>query len=434
MILENLDKYKLSTTKQAITSFAGLPLLLEMGRRLGLEEKLNALPLKERERGYKPAEMIFTLMGLLQAGGVALDDVFVLRGDEGLRELLGELPAANTLGEFLRRFSKTTLYRMGQILLEVSVKIIRACKLEALTLDIDAFTLESQKSDAEMNYKGEWGYTPVAVSCAELKMPMAGLFRAGNASPMANLAGLLKRVMAALGGIKLRVRSDSAGYQTQVIGVCRKAGADFTITVRQDPAVMEAIHSIPKKAWGSYECGAWPNRKMEIAETVHAFSEAEDVPAFRMIVVRWPKEQMELGQDPYEYHAVATSYDNWASGLVLQFHRTRQDGSENVNKELKGGFGLSKLPCREMTANAAYFQVALLANIVFSATKHLVLPKSWRELTIKTVRFRLIRLAGVVARRSRYLWLKLSPHYPFRKVFEEARWALLGLSAQLAPL
>lgn len=429
MLLKNLDEYKLSTTKQAITSFAGLPLMLGMARRLGLEDKLNALPLKERQRGYKPAESILALMGLLQAGGTALDDVSLLRGDEGLRELLGELPAANTLGELLRRFRLTTVQRLGQVQLWTATQVINALKMKSVTLDVDAFFLESQKSDVEMNYEGLWGYNPVAVTCAELKMPMAGLFRPGNASPMANLAGLLKRVIKALPGLAIRVRSDSAGYQTGVVRVLREAGADFTITARHDPGVMETIRAIPRKAWAAYEGGAWENRKTDIAETVHAFGEAEDLPAQRLIVLRWPKEQPDLfNKEPYEYHAVLTSYDDWSAGLVLQFHRTRQDGSENVNKELSGGFGLSKLPCREMAANAAYFQVALLANTVFAATKHLVLPESWKTLTIKTVRFRLIRLAGIVARRSRYLWLKLPEAYPFRRLFEEARWALLGFS------
>jgi len=433
MLTRNLDEYKVSTTEQAITSFAGLPLLLGMARSLGLEDELNALPLKERERGYKPAESALALMGLLQSGGRALDDVSVLRGDEGLHELLGSVPAANTLGEYLRRYSGTMVCRLGRIQLKMAVRVVRACRLKAVTLDTDAFFLESQKSDAEMNYEGLWGYNPVAVTCAELKMPMAGLFRSGSASPMANLAGLLRRVIEALPGIAIRFRSDSAGYQAEVMRVCREAGAAFTITARHDDGVMEAIRAIPAEAWSKYETGAWPNRKCEIAETVHAFSSAEDLPAFRMVVIRWPKEQAELfDKDPHEYHAVATSFDDWSAGLVLQFHRSRQDGSENVNKELSGGFGLSKLPCREMLANAAYFQVALLANTVFAAMKHLALPESWRTLTIKTVRFRLIRLAGVVARRSRYLWLKIPQAYPFRQIFEEARWRLLGLSLELA--
>jgi len=49
-----------------------------------------------------------------------------------------------------------------------------------------------------MNYEGLWGYNPVAVTCAELKMPMAGIFRKGTASPMANIAAPLKRTIAAL--------------------------------------------------------------------------------------------------------------------------------------------------------------------------------------------------------------------------------------------
>ena len=436
MITKNLDRYKVSTTEQTITSYAGLPLLMGMARSLGLQEKLNGLKLKERERGYKPAEMIWTMMGLMQAGGVALDDVSLLRGDEGLSELLGGMPAANTMGDFLRRFGNRTLYELGEIELETAVKVIRACGLKRVTLDVDAFFLESQKSDARMNYEGLWGYNPVAVSCGELKMPMAGLFRPGNASPMANLAGLLRRVMAALNrhGIEIRVRSDSAGYQAGVVRVCHEAGADFTITARKDEAVMLSIRSIQKGAWRRLESTAWENRPTEIAETVHAFG-AEDLPAYRLIVIRWPKEEKDLfDKDPYEYHAVFNNLNEWTAGLVLQFHRSRQDGSENVNKELSGGFGLSKLPCVEMRANAAYFQIALLANIVFCAFKHLALPEGWRTWTIKTARFKLIRLAGLVVRKARYLWLKISGHYPYRGVFEEVRGRLLGLWAELARL
>jgi hypothetical protein len=432
MILKNLDEYKVSTTKRAITSFAGLPLLLGMARKLGLEEQLNALPVKERNRGYKPAESVFTLMGSIQSGGVALDDVSLLKGDEGMKVLLGDLPAANTLGEFLRRFGHATVMGLGKVLLATAVKVIHACGLKSLILDIDAFFLESQKAGVEMNYEGLEGYNPVAMTCAELKMPLAGLFRKGNASPMANLAALLKRVVQALTGLKLRLRSDSAGYQAGVVRVCHEHGIDFTITMRKDDGVMETIHAIPKKSWQQFESTAWENRETEMAETVHAFSEAKDLPAYRAIVLRWPKKEPDLfDPEKYEYHAVMTSYDLWAAGLVLQFHRARQDGSENANKEMSGGFGLSKLPCREMMANAAYFQIALLAHVVFVATKNLVLPESWKNLTIKTVRHRMIRLAGIVMNRSRYLWLKIPETYPFREVFEEARWRLIGLNVAL---
>ncbi len=252
MILENLDRFKLSTTKAAVTSFAGLPMVLGMGRSLGLQEALDALPLKERERGYSPAESIFTLMGLIQAGGVALDDISLLQSDEGLRALWGTVPASNTLGEMLRRFRGTTVYQLGEVIGQAAVQVIRAKGLKRVTLDIDALMVESQKADALMNYEGQWGYCPVMVSCAELKMPVAGLFRPGNASPMANLAGLLERVIEVLNlefpTLEILVRSDSAGYQAKVVRVCEEAKVHFTITARKDAAVLETMRLIPKKA------------------------------------------------------------------------------------------------------------------------------------------------------------------------------------------
>jgi hypothetical protein len=433
MLLENLDRYKLSTTDQAVTSFAGLPLLLGMGKSLGLEERLNALPVKERERGYRPAESIFSVMGLIQAGGESLDDIRLLAGDEGMQRLLGGMPAANTLGEFLRRFGRGAVHLLGWIVLKTAAKVIRACKLSLVTIDIDAYFLESQKEGVLMNYDGLEGYCPVMVSCAELKMPLAGAFRPGNASPMANLASLLRRVIRQFSGIRMRARSDSAGYQAKVIREFDRAGVDFTITARKDDAVLEAIRSIPKKAWKTYDAPAYPHKGSEIAETVHAFGEAgKDIEAFRLIVVRWPQErQGELFEkERFEYHAVATRF-TWEAGLVLQFHRNRQDGSENVNKEMKGGFGLWKLPCRDFMANAAYFQMAMLAAVVTAAFKHLVLPKGWQTFTIQTLRFRLIRLAGTVCKKSRYLWLKIPGAYPFRDVFEEARYRVLGIGCEI---
>lgn len=433
MITKDINSFKITTTKQAITSFAGLPLLMGMAKNLGLEKQLNALPLKERARGYKPAESIFALMGLIQSGGEALSDISLLKGDEGLCELWGGLPAANTLGEHLRLFGRTLVHRLGLIQLATAARVVQACELKSITLDVDAFFLESQKSDVEMNYEGLWGYNPSAVTCAELKMPMFGIFREGSASPMAHIAAMLERTISAVPGVKVRVRSDSAGFQAKVVRVLVEKGADFTITMRKDDNVLESIYGIPEKRWMPYNGGAWENRKCEIAEDLHVFVEAKDLPAHRMIVVRWPKEEPGLfDKTPYEYHAVLTSFDNWSAGLVLQFHRTRQDGSENVNKELSGGFGLSKLPCREFMANAAYFQIALLAYTVSAAFKHLALPESWKHFTIKTLRFRIIRMAGIVSRRARYLWMKVSGKYPFREVYERARYRLQWLSATMS--
>ena len=154
MLLENLDRFKLSTTKSAVTSFAGVPLLLRMARSLRVDQGLNRVlaALKKRDRGYTPAESGFTLMGILQAGGNALDDVRLLSGDEGLRVLLGEeIPAANTLGEFLRRFTATLVYRLGALVLATAIQVIKRLGMKRVTVDIDAFMLESDRKSTRLN-------------------------------------------------------------------------------------------------------------------------------------------------------------------------------------------------------------------------------------------------------------------------------------------
>src|SRR5215467_4902029 len=113
------------------------------------------------------------------------------------------------------------------------------------------------------------------------------------------------------------------------------------------PSWERSDQSIPKKSWKTYDSPAYLYKSSQIAETVHAFGEADkDIAAFRLVVVRWPKEQQDLfDAERFEYHAVATRFP-WEPGLVLQFHRNRQDGSENVNKEMKTEGGLDYRSCR----------------------------------------------------------------------------------------
>ncbi len=434
MVLKNLDRFKVSTTKQAVTSYAGLVLPLQMGRSLGLDKELNTLSLKERHRGYEPAEIGFTLMGLIQAGGEALDDVKHLSGDAGIKILLGTLPAANTLGQWLMRFTNVLVCRLGWIQLRLAVKVIRLSTLKRVTLDVDAFFVDSQKDGLSMNYEGRLGFCPVMVTCAELGMPMAGIFRRGNASPMANLSGLLERVIRVLQeeipGIEIRLRSDSAGYQAKVIKVCERMHVGFTITARQDESVKQTIEDIAEKQWVRLESQEWPGRETEVAETLHVMGD-KDTAAHRLLVIRYKKDQLDLlDQNPYTYHAVLDGLDYWTAGLTLQFHRNRQAGSEHINEAMKSGFGMSKLPCGDFMANAAWFQLALLSATVFCAWKHLTLPEDWKPLTIQTVRFRMIHLAGVVQKRARSLMLKIPCGYSLRTIFEEARWGILGVAAQ----
>ena len=74
---------------EGLTSRAGLPLVLETMRALGLDQAIaQHVHVRERQSGYTEAEKLEALVLLLAAGGDCLDDIAVLQADGGLGRLL----------------------------------------------------------------------------------------------------------------------------------------------------------------------------------------------------------------------------------------------------------------------------------------------------------------------------------------------------------
>lgn len=432
MIARNLHRLKVEKSKATTTSFAGLPLLTELAHQTGLIKKLDAIPgLWQRRGEYATSDYVIGLAMTLIAGGEGLDDTRILRTDPGLGQLVfASLPAANSWGDFLRRFGHRSLHHLGKV---VSREALLNCSgYRTLTLDIDSSLIESHKKAAQMSYKGFPGYNPVLAWLAEPDVFLGGVFRDGNASPQCNLTSLLRYCERMLPtGVDVQVRSDSAGYRLDFIDRCHRRGRKFAITADLDAAVREAIENIPEKAWQLVVRG---KDTFLLAETIHvpggAGGNQYELPAFRLVVKRWLSGQLELFKPVIKYHAILTSFpESWSAEQVLDFHNDRGT-AEKAFGELKNGYGLDKLPCGELFANAAFFQIGLLAYNLMQTFKRNALPEGWRVFGIKNLRFRLLCQAARVVRHAGYLVMKLSAAFPFFEAFEKARWAIL--SPQLA--
>lgn len=408
------------------TSFAGLPLLTELAHRTGLIADLNAIPgLWKRDGRYGTADYLMSLALTLIAGGEGLDDTRVLRHDGGLGQLvLPDMPAANSQGDFLRRFSRRSLHKLSGAVTGLAVKNILPG--QTLTLDMDSSLIESDKETARRTYEGFRGYNPMLAWLAEPGVFLAGLFRDGNASPQSHLRSLLRYCLRRLpAGVKLRLRSDSAGYRLDLIEECHKRGIEFAIRADLDTAVREAIEQIPETAWRLVVRG---EDVFLLAETIHVpggGNNRYNLPAFRLIVTRRTG-QLELFKDPIRHLATLTSLpESFTTEQALDFYNGRGNAEKAIG-ELKNGFGLHGLPCADLNANAAYFQTCLLAYNLAQTFKRVALPMNWRSLGIKNLRFRLLCRAALVIRHARRLTLKVFNGFPFFEIFERARWAVLS--------
>jgi len=431
MIAQNLSRLKVQKSSLRLTSYAGLPLLSELAHQAGTVKRLDSISgLWERTGSYRTSDYVMGLAMTVIAGGEGLDDTRLLRKDPGIERLVfPSLPAANSFGRFLRRFTHRTLHRLGEVATDLALKNIHGHKL--LTLDVDSTVVESDKDGAKMTYKQVTGYNPVLAWLAEPDVFLAGVFRDGNAAPQSHILSLLRHCCKRLPkGIPLRLRSDSAGYRLDVIDFCHRHGIAFAIGIDLDPAVREAIDKIPEKHW---RIMVRDKETYLFAETIHVpggGNNAYDLPAFRLIVTRKVTGQLDLFEDPIKTRAIISSLpEAMKTEEVLEFYNGR-GRMEKAIGELKHGFGLDRLPCGDLFANAAFFQVLLVAYNLVQAFKRFALPEAWKTFCIKNLRFRLLCQAALVVRHAGQTALKLAREFAFYDVFEKARWAVLapGLS------
>lgn len=428
MIAQLGHRLKVEKSTQVLTSFAGLPLLTELAHSSGLVNGLDAIAgLWERHGKYRTSDYVLGLAMTLAAGGEGLDDTRVLREDAGLKAMtIPAMPAANSLGDFLRRFGHRTIHRLGGVNAGLARQTLAETG-DALTLDVDSSLVEAHKEEALWSYKGFPGYNPLLAWVEETDVFLAGVFREGNAAPQSHVRSLLHYCRKALPkGRRLRLRSDSAGYRLDVMDYCLRHGIDFAIGADLDPAVREAIEEIPDGKWQLVVRG---NDTFLLAETIHvpgAGNNDYDLPALRLVVTRKLSGQLELFKDPLKHRAIIASMPPaMNTEQVLDFYNDRGKAEKAIG-ELKNGFGLEKLPCGQLMANAAFLQTAMIAYNLVQLFKRRALPKSWRTLGIKSLRFRLLGQAGRVIRHAGQIVLKLSADFPFFDIFEAARWAVLS--------
>jgi hypothetical protein len=215
--------------------------------------------------------------------------------------------------------------------------------------------------------------------------------------------------------MKLMVRIDSAGYNHRVMGYCDRWGHEFVIAGDEYECILEIIKGIDEKDWEALERG---REGEEVAEGVHFVGPERTGAAYRFVVRRRRKEQLALFPEfGYSYRLYFTN-TAWAKSEVVHFYRDRGD-AENVIKEEKEGYAVENILSEDFLANAAPFQMQLLAYNRVQYFKYTHLKKSWWALRIKQLRYRLINIAGVVVNHARKTILRLSPQYKYFETFRQ---------------
>lgn len=169
-----------------VTARAGLPLVVETMRALGLDAAVtDHVHVRQRRSGFTEVEMVEAFVLLLASGGDCLDDFSVLGGDQGLLRLLEKekLPSPDSARQFLRSFhdealrvaarasllpdekslivaDSALLIGLGRVNQHLVHRVQGARPGKVATVEHDNTIIESSKRAAQPHYKGGRGYQP----------------------------------------------------------------------------------------------------------------------------------------------------------------------------------------------------------------------------------------------------------------------------------
>jgi len=405
MIQQTVLPFKLEITRDTITSHAGLALLGEFCVGLDFLRVIDrSLPKPGSGAGYIASEYVFPLVLMLNGGGRSLEDMRVIRGDAGLREILPlkRIPSSDAAGDWLRRMGDGRgLEGLESVQRKILKRALKYDEAKSYTLDIDATGIEAQKESAEMTYKGFTGYMPIVGTLAENGLVAGDEFREGNQSPGSRNLEFIKYCIQQMPrGKRIKaLRADAASYQADIINYCYKEEMEFAIGADLDEAVVRAIKSLPESEWRPY-------RGSHIAETVHCMNRTKK--AFRLIVVRRSCQQGLFGQEENKrrYTAIAANRTEVAE-VVMDWYHQRGECSENRIKELKIGFGMERMPCGQTVANAVFFRIGSVAYNIYRLFVLKTLDVSWHKHQVQTLRWRLFQTAGKVVDHANRVYLKV---------------------------
>jgi Transposase DDE domain group 1 len=409
-----------------LVSCGGLVAVLGLAGRCGLSELLaQRLTLAGNGAANAAGKVIALVAGMI-CGADSISDMDLLRHG-GMPRLFEQVRAPSTLGTFLRRFTFGHVRQLDAVAARLVARLATVTPLlpgadRLVFVDIDDTVRQTYgyaKQGAGRGYTGVKGLNALLVVLSTpLAAPLiaATRLRHGATNSVRGAAKLLADALATARragatGLVI-VRADSAYYGYDIVDVCRRAGARFSVTARLTPTVTRAIASIDAHAWTPirYSKAIFdPDEQRWISD-----AELAEVPftAFtnrrrrehvnaRLIVRRVrrlnpttvPAGQSELFA-AYRYHAVFTD----SPEPMLGAEASHRDHAiiEQVIAELKNS-ALAHLPSGHFAANAAWLACTAIAHNLTRAAATLAGGGHTRARTA-TLRTQLIATPARVAR------------------------------------
>ncbi len=410
---------RVGTTDRAITAFGGAELLREAAGVVRLAEELDdCLKLKKRGRGLTDTEFVMGIAESVALGASCLDDLAVNRADGAQADLRGfEVPAPQTAGAWLRRFTLGHIRQLTKALLRAQRSAFVAAGVERVTLDFDStyvFSRSRRRQGVDRTYKKGYALHPLLCFDAETGAAVHARLRRGKAGASTGISTFVTEALRAVpDGVGVRARFDSGFYSGPLFAQLEEARVTYLCGTPLSAPIVEAASQIADEYWVSCL-----DKEAEVAEFGYRLG---DGGPFRRYVVKrieiLPGRQASLWEGGYRYWIFVTN-DHATDAAVLEAEHRQKAVVETGMAELKSNFGLHAFRKHGFMANWAWLLIVCLGHNLCCWTQHLGALGGGRrdgELRAKRLRYRYLHVPAMLVRSGRRLTLRLPAGHPFLK-------------------
>jgi hypothetical protein len=258
------DRVAVAFDDERLVADAGVVLPATLAARVGIEVLVDeAVDLGDRVGAANAGGKVMTLISAMLLGADSIDDCDILRSGRSGAVLGRRAVAPSTLGTFLRAFTFGHVRQLDRVFAEA---LGRAWAAGAgpgdgrLVVDVDSFIGEVHgygKQGAAFGYTRRRGYHPLLATRADSGEVLHIRLRKGSAgSPRGALRfvdELIARVRRAGATGPALLRADNGFWNKKLMARLERAGWRYSIGVRMQAWVPDAIASIPETEWQPLE-------------------------------------------------------------------------------------------------------------------------------------------------------------------------------------
>jgi hypothetical protein len=403
---------KIACNHSGLTHYGGIFFFQEFLRVLQLRNVLaRHLPDFRLHHEYRLSQMTLAVMYPILLGLDRLENASLLRSDATFHYLTGlpSYPDPQSLRRFLLHAPtefRQQLHRFNDRLLQQFIHRPEHRSRLILGLDSTVVTVFGLQEGAAVGYnpryRGKRSYDPLLCLEANSSFLWDTELRCGNAGTWAGSAGVLASCFLSIPSDirEVRVRADAGFGYHPVLDTLEQGHAQYAVVARMTASLKRVLSGLRYERL---------NSQWEIAECEHRVS--AQAPVRRCIVARRAIEETE--PQPTLFTLARYAYRAWLTNLPLSpagvwYFYDGRAGMEPRIGELREHFALRKIPTRAFAANALYLEFIRLAYNLVTAFQRTCLPADWQDLTLRTLRYRLLWLPGELTRPQNRPTLRLA--------------------------